>query len=302
MKEEALNVLLVEDNAGDARLLRELLTAQYSDGVSLTHVVSLAAAVECLSRRTLDVALVDLGLPDARGVETVRQVHATAPDLAIIVLTGLDDREVAMRALREGAQDYLAKGRLDGPLVERAIRYAIERQKMMTALHSLALIDDLTGLYNRRGFMALAEHHVMLAHRSGRGFALVFVDVDRLKAINDTLGHLEGDQTLQDLAVILKESFRSSDILGRIGGDEFCALMIDAGADITDVVRRRLLERTEARNAQSGRRPRLSFSLGVLCCRAGESRSLETLLSEVDALMYSDKRTRSAARPIGESR
>src|SRR5262249_10877391 len=152
---------------GDARLLREFLVER-QPGAELTRVRTLAEALELLARETPDIALLDLGLPDAMGLDAVQRVRAASPDLAIVVLTGLDDGDVAVRAVRSGAQDYLIKGEIDGNMLGRAMRYALERQKMQVALSSLALIDDLTGLYNRRGFMALASHQLKLARRTGR--------------------------------------------------------------------------------------------------------------------------------------
>jgi two-component system, cell cycle response regulator len=284
-----VRVLLVEDNDGDARLLREFLSERHQGGPELARVKSLAEALEFLGRETADVALLDLALPDTSGLDTVRRVRAAAPDLALIVLTGLDDSDVAVRAVRAGAQDYLIKGEIDANVLGRAIRYALERQKMQVALSSLALIDDLTGLYNRRGFLALAEHQLKLARRTTRPFALVFIDIDGLKAINDTMGHIEGNHVITEIGFILKDTFRSSDILGRLGGDEFCVFMIDAGADVAHMMRRRLRERTTARNAQASARIALDFSMGALCCQADDARPLDDLVSAADALMYSEK-------------
>lgn len=289
-----MKVLLVEDNDGDARLLREFLSERHQGGADLTRVKSLAEAIEFLSRETADVALLDLALPDTAGLDTVRRVRAAAPDLALIVLTGLNDSDVAVRAVRAGAQDYLIKGEIDANVLGRAIRYALERQKMQVALSSLALIDDLTGLYNRRGFMALAEHQLKLARRTTRPFALVFIDIDGLKAINDTMGHIEGNHVITEVGFILKDTFRSSDILGRLGGDEFCVFMIDAGPDVAHMMRRRLRERTTARNAQASARIPLDFSMGALCCQADDKRPLDELVSAADALMYSEKTIKRA--------
>lgn len=293
MQDEQLRILLVEDNPGDARLLRELVAEARYANFSLTHVGRLADALEAIGRARPDVVLLDLGLPDAQGLESVRQLHLNWPDLAQVVLTGLDDSDLAMRALQEGAQDYLTKGRIDGPLLVRAIRYAIERQKMRAALVSLALMDELTSLYNRRGFMALAEYQLKQARRNGRAFVLIYADIDDLKGINDTYGHAEGDRAISQTARILKECFRASDIFARLGGDEFCLLTVDAGADAASVLRRRLAERLTAHNREPGRLYPLSFSIGVVCCAADEARELPALLEEADAKMYEEKRAKT---------
>jgi len=287
-----VRILLVEDNDGDARLMREFLLERRPVGLDLVRVKSLAETMDYLARETADIALLDLALPDADGLETVTRVRAAAPDLAIVVLTGLDDSDVAVRAVRAGAQDYLIKNDIDANAIGRAMRYALERQKMQVNLNNLALIDDLTGLYNRRGFMTLADHQLRLAKRTGRPFALVFVDIDGLKAVNDRMGHMQGNHVITEMGFIIKDAFRSSDILGRLGGDEFCVFMIDAAADVTHLMRRRLRERTAARNAQASARLPLEVSMGALCCAADDPRSLAELVSAADALMYADKGVR----------
>lgn len=128
MSPKPIQVLLVEDNLGDARLLQELLDEAAPTQFELTHVQRLAEALACLEGEAYDVVLLDLGLPDSHGVDTVVQVAAVAPSVPIVVLTGLQDEELAVRAVREGAQDYLIKGQIDGTLLARSIRYATERK------------------------------------------------------------------------------------------------------------------------------------------------------------------------------
>jgi diguanylate cyclase (GGDEF)-like protein len=115
---------------------------------------------------------------------------------------------------------------------------------MQSTLRQLTLVDDLTGLYNRRGFLTLASHQLQLARRSERAFALIFGDLDGLKSINDTLGHLHGNRAIEEMAAIFKESFRASDIVSRLGGDEFCALMVNATTRTADLAHARPRERS----------------------------------------------------------
>ena len=126
-----IKVLLVEDNPGDARLLREMLVEAAYALFKLTHVERLSEALKRLSEEAFDLVLLDLSLPDGQGLETFTTVHAQAPGVPIVVLTGLDDETLAVRAVQAGAQDYLVKGRVDGDLLMRAMRYAIERHRIM---------------------------------------------------------------------------------------------------------------------------------------------------------------------------
>jgi diguanylate cyclase (GGDEF)-like protein len=172
----------------------------------------------------------------------------------------------------------------------------LELQEARSALERLALADDLTGLHNRRGFLSLAEQSLKLARRSKKPFALVFVDLDGLKKINDTLGHNEGNRAITDVAVILMDSFRHCDVLCRLGGDEFAVLMIDAGEETTRIVRKRLMDKVEKLNVTGQRPYRLSFSIGILICDSDQGLPLEALLERADALMYKEKQSKGTAR------
>ena len=128
MNDTPIKVLLVEDNPGDARLIGEMLSAG-DDLFELIHVGDLSAGLERLYAGGIDVILLDLLLPDSRGLATFSKAHVSAPQVPIIVLTGLGDEEVGVQAVREGAQDYLVKGEVDGHLLVRSVRYAIERKR-----------------------------------------------------------------------------------------------------------------------------------------------------------------------------
>jgi two-component system cell cycle response regulator len=292
-------ILLVEDNPGDARLLREPLTEVLESEFEVTQCETLKQAIESLKKNKPDVVLCDLGLPDAQGLEAVRCIHGEAPDVPLVVLTGLNDEASAVQSLKEGAQDYLVKGQIDGGLLWRALRYAMERQRVQLELLSLALIDDLTGLNNRRGFLTLAEHHAKQAYRVGEPFLVAFVDLDGMKHINDTFGHQEGNRALVDASNVLKDTFRQSDILARLGGDEFVVLIADtSGKDIGTIVHR-LQEKVAALNANHDRRYDLSFSIGVVATDMVQPADLELLLSEADALMYQQKQSKRSSQILG---
>jgi signal transduction histidine kinase len=132
MNEKTLQVLLVEDNAGDVRLLREMFRTEKADSFELTHLLRLSDAETHLAKGGTDIVLLDMGLPDGHGLETVRRAHAVAPGVPMIVLTGLDDEALAAEAMKEGAQDYLIKGQIENRALPRALRHAIERHRMQT--------------------------------------------------------------------------------------------------------------------------------------------------------------------------
>jgi two-component system cell cycle response regulator len=286
---EKLHILLVEDNPGDARLFQEALKEAYPSAFALCHCTSLTQALEQLAKAPQDVIVVDLGLPDASGIDVVQRIRAIAPGVPLVVLTGRVDEALGLQALHEGAQDYLVKGELDPHLLYRALRYAMERHRMQLALRSESLMDDLTQLYNRRGFMTLARRHIELAERTRTPFAVAFVDLDGMKQINDTLGHLEGDRALIEAGGLLNGCIRQSDILARYGGDEFVLLLTTAARDTEVAIRKRLQEKLEACNSQAGRRYRLSLSIGIVTVGFERWLTLEGILAEADALMYRQK-------------
>jgi diguanylate cyclase (GGDEF)-like protein len=159
-------------------------------------------------------------------------------------------------------------------------------------------VDELTGLANRRGFFALGEHQLLVAARTRAAIALLFVDVDGLKSVNDTLGHSTGDRLLKEAADVLRETIRGSDLAGRLGGDEFCVLLMgDPDLDADRVVDR-MRETASAHNAQPGRKFRISFSVGVSSLAAGRSVTLEELIDAADESMYEDKRNKLESQPV----
>ena len=162
------------------------------------------------------------------------------------------------------------------------------RKEAEDVLRSLSTMDELTGLYNRRGFLTLAAQYLEMADRNRKAVLLVFADLDGLKAINDSRGHSAGDQALRNVATVLKQTFRASDVLARLGGDEFAILAMETPMTRTEEVLTRLDRSLQAHNA-SAAFP-LSLSLGIACYDWEHRCSLEELLARADAAMYERKR------------
>lgn len=297
MEYRPIKALLIEDNPGDARLIRVAFSEAGGGGFELSSAECLASGLERLSGGLIDVVLLDLSLPDSCGFDTVRTVLAHAPEIPIVVLTGLNDEALAITAVQAGAQDYLVKGEVETNLLMRSIRYAIERQRMKAELRSLSLVDELTGLYNRRGFLTLARQQLKTADRFEKRLLLLFADLDGMKAINDTLGHHEGDMALRETAALLRETFRDADIIARLGGDEFAVLAMvdwDGGAE---AIERRFAEHLTASNRRPNRCYRLSVSIGIALYDPAAPCSIEELLERGDALMYEQKRAKRRSAP-----
>ena len=413
-------LLLVEDNPGDARLLREMFDEQGSHKTELTHVERVSDAEKHLAEREVDIVLLDLGLPDAQGVGAVRRVRAAAPRVPLVVLTGLDDESMATQALQEGAQDYLIKGQIDARGLLRALRYAIERKSMEEALFvekeraqvtlnsigdavvctdisgnitflnlvaekmtlwswqeaagrpmaevfrildatsrettpnpmdraigqdqtvhlpsncilirrdgseipiedSVAPIHDregqatgavivfrdvsaaramalqmthsahhdfLTGLPNRMLFNDRVNQSIFLAWRHMKKVAVLFLDLDGFKHINDSLGHPIGDKLLQSIAKRLVDCVRVSDTISRQGGDEFVVLLseMEQSEDAAISARRMLQAAAEAHSIDQDDL-HVTASIGV-SVYPDDGLDAETLIKNADTAMYQAK-------------
>ena len=413
-------LLLVEDNPGDARLLREMLNEQGSQHTELTHVEYMREAEKHLAEHIVDLILLDLGLPDAHGLTAVRRAHTVAPRVPLVVLTGMDDEALASQALQEGAQDYLIKGQIDARGLLRSLRYAVERKAMEEALFvekeraqvtlncigdavactdslgkvtflnlvaekmtgwllqqaaglplgevfrvldaasretppnpveaavgqnctahlqsncvlvrrdgfeipiedSVSPIHDregnatgavivfrdvsaaramadqithsaehdfLTGLPNRMLLNDRVNQTIALAPRHHKRVAVLFLDLDGFKHINDSLGHPTGDKLLQSIAKRLVECVRGSDTVSRQGGDEFVVLLSEVErSEDTAITARRMLQSVAEAHSIDHHDLHVTTSIGVSVF-PDDGLDAETLIKNADTAMYQAK-------------
>ena len=420
MKKPMKVLLLVEDNEGDARLLREMFKEQIPLNTELTHVASMVEAEQHLANSTVDLILLDLGLPDAQGLGAVRRARAMAPRVPLVVLTGLDDEVLAGQALHEGAQDYLVKGQIETRGLFRALRYAVERKVMeevlfvekeraqvtlncigdavvstdisgkitflnlvaekmtgwscqdaagrpmaevcqildatsreivpdpmkmavgqdltmhlpancmlirrdgfeipiedsvapihdragqatgavivfrdVSAAHTMAMQmthsaqhDFLTGLPNRMLLNDRISQAIALAARRLNRVAVLFLDLDGFKHINDSLGHPIGDKLLQSVAKRLVDGVRDSDTVSRQGGDEFVVLLSDLAQPEDAIISvNRMLMMLAAPHFIGQHDLRVTASIGV-SVYPDDGLNAETLIKNADTAMYQAK-------------
>ena len=257
---------------------------------------SLADALAALRARDFDTVLLDLNLPDSNELPTLARVLEVAR-VPVVVLTATNDDDVGLRAVKSGAQDYLIKGECSGPALDRSLVYSIERHRLQQTLRQLAVLDELTGLYNRRGFNTL-NPDVMQQLRTGSACGyLVCFDLDRFKQINDTHGHASGDAALVEFATLLRNAFRKEGLFARLGGDEFLAMGIETHPGAATQALASLEQMLAARNAGGLAPFQLEASAGLLLLDRTEGRSLDALLAAADAELYRNKQARRAARP-----
>lgn len=181
-------------------------------------------------------------------------------------------------------------------LMMRAVHCAAKQYMLQAELGNLALTDELTGLCNRRGFMAIAERQLKIGRRTGRGILLFFLDIDGMKEINDSFGHGEGDLALRRVAKALKMTFRDSDVIARLGGDEFAVLAIEASDNSESAIRARLAE--DLKTVSLGEtRFALNFSLGAVRINIYSNASIGEWMVRADQAMYEQKRRRFTLPP-----
>ena len=208
----------------------------------------------------------------------------------IKITRDLTDRMVAQEALRTANKD------LESRIAERTQQLEVsleEKERLLAEVRKLTVRDELTGLYNRRGFLTLATQHLKFSRRTKRGCWLIVVDVDDFKQINDTFGHPEGDQALVTTAEILTRSFRESDIVARLGGDEFAVLAVHADDDSAAKITKRVAETLSQYNGQAGRRYALAFSVGVVRFDPTNPCSIEEFVARADEALYAQKRRKA---------
>ncbi len=293
-----MRVLLVEDAIADARLIQENVnSSSWGKRIVLKHVTSLAGAISAARQEQFNCILLDLGLPDGEGVQSVAVLREVSPDSAIVVMTGLDDEKTALAALKLGAQEYAVKGMSAGELLVRLLRHAIERHQMLNELNKLreqeyfqATHDIMTGLPNRQLFADRAQQMVEQGRRQQSQLAVCYIDLDGFKPVNDSYGHTVGDHLLKLVAEELKQAIRTSDSVARLGGDEFAVLLApsQSGRLEAQQIAQRIIDRIHAISSVDGHPVRIGASIGI-AIMPEHADDLDKLLHNADLAMYAAK-------------
>ncbi|MBI2980712.1 MAG: GGDEF domain-containing response regulator [Deltaproteobacteria bacterium] len=287
-----VRVMMVEDNDDFVHIIKGFLE-ESGEGWQVEVSARLGEAEQRLEKERYDLILLDLALPDSKGLQTFLRLRKKAPGTAIVILTGLNDETIALEAMKEGAQDYIIKGDLTLAILKRIVLFALERQKILEKWEvawkeekDLATQDPLTQLPNRLLLKDRLRQSLSLARRQRQTVAALFVDLDRFKEINDTLGHEAGDLVLKEVAERLRVSVRQEDTVARVGGDEFIVLLYGPKTE-TDAaqVATRILRKIDEPYLISEKRLRVTASIGIALFPQSAEESQE-LLRNADLAMY----------------
>jgi len=284
-----IKVLLVEEKPDEAGIIRGLLDDAYLKGFSFHHENSFQRAIDRLRKDSYDIVLLDLSLPDAQGVESIRVVNLEFPNLPIVALSNVSDEGVVVQAIKAGAQDCLVKGQGDSNLLTRSLRYAIERKQAEERLAYLAQYDHLTGLANRTLFRDRLSQALARADRYNEQVALMFLDLDNFKVVNDTLGHDAGDIILQAVAERLKKCVRATDTVARLGGDEFIIILDGLPkSDVPVIVAQKIINVLAPPFHVNDREVFITTSIGISLYPM-DAKNAKDLLKFADRSMYRAK-------------
>jgi diguanylate cyclase (GGDEF)-like protein len=316
-------ILIVDTNPADRRVYTTLLgnfghrVLEASDGIE---------ALELAKTELPDLIITGIIMPNMDGFTLVRRLRGE-PLLAgvpvIFQTANYLESEIRRLALASGVQHTLPKpaepqeilrtvsealrrpttpsrlpqtGQLQREhlqlVADKLYQKVAELEKVNNRLRSLSLTDELTGLNNRRGFMILATALLKFASRANHPLCLIYIDLDCLKSVNDTFGHAAGDMALNQFAHILTQTFRDSDVIARMGGDEFVVMTIDATESDLASIQARLQSNVDLHNLQSAHGYGLSFSLGIIPVDVNSGTTMEALLSQADEAMYKHKQSR----------
>jgi diguanylate cyclase (GGDEF)-like protein len=266
-----VTLLLVEEDDLAAKRLFEMLRRPEGAQFEISRVPRIEEALVKLQHDDYDVMLIDLSIHEGHGLDSLLRARAATLSVPIIVLTYQRDEEVAMKAARAGAQDYLTKGEVTPDLLSRTLLHGIERHRMMREINEakqrqrfLATHDSLTELPNRSSFMVDLNSALVYAERTGTELAVMFIDLDGFKTVNDSLGHAVGDELLGDVARRLLRMVREGDTVARVGGDEFliCIREISDAAGLT-LLAEKIREEIEKPYHLAGCDCRISASIGI---------------------------------------
>jgi diguanylate cyclase (GGDEF)-like protein len=293
---KTIRILLIDDDQDDYHILRDdLLQISGKAKYALDWVNSYQGGLEQILRCEHDIYLVDHYLGADSGLDLLQEAIQAGCQEPIIMITGRSDPEIDQAALMAGATDFLVKGKIDGQLLERSIRYALERNRLIKKIRDLAVRDALTGLYNLRELNRFLEYEIIKSKRYNHPFSLLMIDVDHFKAVNDHFGHRVGDGILHHVAQALLANVRGCDLPARYGGDEFTIVLPETPARQGWLGGERLRKVVETLPVQvtnkSGASENINITVSIGVAEFPyDANSVDVLVEYADQALYQAKR------------
>ncbi len=296
-----MRILLVDDDKVDRKVI---IRALKKSGLSaeVEEAVDAQSALALLKESMFDCLLLDYRLPDLDGISVAQDIFSNSdgPAIPVVMLTGEGNESVAVEAMKSGIQDYLPKSNLGSENLARAIRSAVDRaislrqtEEMNKTFEHMALNDSLTGLGNRNLFNSRLDSQIATAKRNQEAFALLIMDLDRFKEINDTYGHEAGDESLREAGKRLKALSRDADAFFRLGGDEFSALITTGVTQKgIEVLSQKIISAFQAPITYQSASFTIGISIGI-AFYPEHSLDRSELLQLADAAMYKAKRNKN---------
>ncbi len=297
-------ILLIDDDVEFAKVTRFRLSHTDKAKFEVHTTASLKSALELFNVQTFDLILLDLILSDAHGLEAMTHILAASKQTPVVVMTGLDDDQMAIEAVRKGAEDYIVKGETPPKILIRIIQHAIDRSAIKKKLRSVtgrlrqvnsqlekyAVMDPLTDVYNRRGLQQILTREIHAAERKGTHLLAMVLDIDDFKKVNDTLGHPCGDTVIKQVSKKIKDSIRVSDYVGRIGGDEFILLLpetsLEEGVKLAE--RLRLSIANMHLYLSESKKMHITVSIGIAAV-SSQTISVDEIIGLTDPLLMESK-------------
>ncbi len=284
-----IRALLVDDVMADAVAIKRYLddVKGWSIDVGIANAAPEAEAI--IKEEKTDLVILDYKLPEESGIVFLQRLRRDGFQGGIIMLTGQGDERIAAKAVRLGADDYIIKNEANAAVLETSLKYVLRRVEERHAND----LDALTGLYGRKAFDLHLAQEVRRACGDESQLTVCVADVDKFKTINDTHGHLKGDEVLKSLAHALRQSIRGSDFVARYGGDEFCLVLAGCGLEAArataDRIRRTVAERKF--QGSDGQAIQTTCSIGLGTVESGDLEQPARLFERADWAMFEAKRS-----------
>ncbi len=280
-----VSILLIENNKKDIQTITEFINKSHRINANIQTVDSIKKAKTIIFYQKIDIMLIDLNIEKVKFEELFERFSKESLSIPYIVITDERDEDMGIEAVQKGAQDYLVRSELSERILRRTIIYSIERHEILQSLYKTTIVDELTGLYNRRGLHTLGNQQVELAKRHNDDIFIFYLDLDGMKEINDTLGHDYGDKALLTSSKIMHRTFRTTDILSRIGGDEFVVVAVKAQYEFIPIIIQRIKDYIKEEN-DNLKDYQISMSIGVSKVDLDHEAPLEDAIKNADKEMY----------------